>query len=488
MLQKIPHIAAILFGLVMGVLALTAPGTCDGGDSIMHFIIANAAFAHPENFLNHWGKPLFTLLAAPFAYWGFTSMKIFNVIVSAMAIFFTCRIAQMLLIPRVAMIALLMGCAPMYITNALSGLTEPLLALTLSISLWLCLRKQLLWATILVSFTPFMRSEGLIICGVFALYLLFKRQFKLLPLLAAGHIVYGIAGYPCHKDFLWVLRRIPYATLDHVYGSGELFHFVKEIHVVAGRTAFIFLPAGLLYALICAVKYLKNVFAKQNTKSDIPQKHLWGQMSTEEFWLVYGWSIVFIVAHSLFWYLGIFASFGLLRVLIGIMPLLAIISLRGINLLLRPIEYFSPKAANMATFAFAALIAIQPYLMLNWQTHFGLDPLQRGFDSAIKFLGDKPKNNLCYFDLSYGIIALKKDFYDPTQYRSTRDLHDGKPIPDGSIVIWDDWYSVVEAHNPLEKLENDPRLILRKCFEEEEKQYKKIMKVCVFEKRMPTDL
>lgn len=46
-----------------------------------------------------WGKPVFTLLAAPFAYWGFTGIKLFNVALATATLWLTYRSACLLNIP-----------------------------------------------------------------------------------------------------------------------------------------------------------------------------------------------------------------------------------------------------------------------------------------------------------------------------------------------------------------------------------------------------
>ena len=62
-------------------------GTGGSGDSIHHYLYAKYATAHPENFFNHWAKPLYVLLACSFAQFGFVGMKIFNALVALFTIF-----------------------------------------------------------------------------------------------------------------------------------------------------------------------------------------------------------------------------------------------------------------------------------------------------------------------------------------------------------------------------------------------------------------
>ena len=87
----------------------------------------------------------------------------------------------------------------------------------------------------MLSFLPFIRSEGLVILGIITIYLLYNKQWRLLPLLAIGHLVYAVAGYPEYHSFWWVFSKIPYGTLssEH-YGSGDLLYFVNNFHFIMG--------------------------------------------------------------------------------------------------------------------------------------------------------------------------------------------------------------------------------------------------------------
>ena len=58
--------------------SLFVPFETDTGDSVVHYFFARYAFQNPMLFLDHWAKPFFTLLASPFAQFGFSGMKLFN--------------------------------------------------------------------------------------------------------------------------------------------------------------------------------------------------------------------------------------------------------------------------------------------------------------------------------------------------------------------------------------------------------------------------
>lgn len=71
-----------------------------------------------------------------------------------------------------------------------------------------------------------------------------------MPLFITGHIVYGIVGAIFHKDILWVIHKMPYRTLEHVYGKGSLFHFVDQLNLHS-RIAFIWVNGGKFSVLSC---------------------------------------------------------------------------------------------------------------------------------------------------------------------------------------------------------------------------------------------
>ena len=67
--------------IVLCLVAIFTNGTGDAGDSVQHYLFSKSAFKHPELFLDHWAKPIFVLLSAPFAQLGFVGMKIFNCLI-----------------------------------------------------------------------------------------------------------------------------------------------------------------------------------------------------------------------------------------------------------------------------------------------------------------------------------------------------------------------------------------------------------------------
>lgn len=459
----------LLFALVMLGLVFLANGTGDDGDSVNHYLYAHYAFKHPRLLLDHWGKPVFTLLAAPFAYWGFAGIKIFNVLLASLTMWLTYQATRRFNIPNAWVVLLLLGTSPMYITLSLSGLTEPLLGCALLLSLYLSLRGAWAWAAVLMSFTPLMRSEGIIMLGVFAIYLLVKRRYICLPLLLVGQAIYCVVGYPYYGDWLWVLHRIPYATLSSGYGAGELFHFVKHLNEVVSHLGVFWLFVGLLVGFGRVIAYIARRTPFQ----------------AEECWLVYGGFVAFFVAHSLFWYFGIFVSAGLTRVLLSVIPLMAIISLRGINSVVArlPLGNANLRYATLLFLVAATMIVSLSYL--KWERDFMLNPAQQALQQAAKWIGDRyDKEQKTFYDAVYSSIAFDIDNFEDRL--SMRQTQVGGYIEDKSLLIWDDFYARTEGISDLEQLKQDKRFTLLRCFEQGSK-YSYTRQVCLFEKNVTPD-
>ncbi|NNK80780.1 MAG: hypothetical protein HKO93_04710, partial [Flavobacteriales bacterium] len=96
----------LAFVLLVAIVAFTSGGLLDTGDGIAHYQIARFSWSHPELFLHHWGKPLFTLLSSPFAQIGFNGMITFNLICAALTGYYLLKLSKSFSIER-AWVALL---------------------------------------------------------------------------------------------------------------------------------------------------------------------------------------------------------------------------------------------------------------------------------------------------------------------------------------------------------------------------------------------
>lgn len=435
-----------LYALCLGAGIIYFNGTGDSGDSVTHYLFARYAPSHPELYFHHWAKPVFVLLASPFAQFGFAGMKLFNALVTLISIFFTWKIAMDLKLKNAWLVVIACMFSPLYYILTLSGLTEPLFALFTALGIYYYLRQNYMTASIIASFLPFVRSEGLIILGIFGLYILLKRQWKFLPVLLLGSVLYSVAGYFVYHNLLWVFTKIPYATMHSVYGKGSITHFIEQLVNVIGVPCYVLFWLGVVYFL---VKLIKK------------------QLTSELFILIFAGFFAFFIAHSLFWYLGIFNSFGLKRVLIGVMPMTAILCAYGLNFLLSFIPEQKVLLRNITFSLLLAYIVVFPFTdnpaAIKWETDLCLEPRQ---EAAMKLAntiepfrktGSRLLVNDHYFSLIYNI-----DDFDKTK-RETLTTQTFISMHEDDIIIWDS--SFMENESDIKKKELDSAPHLKKIAE-----------------------
>ena len=426
----------VIYLLIAATTIIFFEGTGGSGDSIHHYLFAKFAPLHPELYFNHWAKPLYVLLVSPFAQLGFVGVKIFNAIVSMFTVFFTFKIAQKLNVNNAIFGSIILIFSPLYFTLTFSGLTEPLFALFVSIGIYAVLIHKPIISCFIISFLPFIRSEGLIIIGVFSLYLLLKKDWKLIPYLLVGHIVYSIAGFFVFDDLFWVFNKIPYARMSSTYGSGELSHFFVKMMYVIGVPIYLLFWIGVIIIIYKSIK--KRISIEIKT-------------------LIFLGFFAFFIAHSLFWYLGIFNSMGLKRVLIGVAPLISIISLIGFNFVTE--ELFKSKRILKLIFKGLLIfyILIFPFTSnpaaINWDKDLNLSKDQQAAFQIADFINKRRNSNQCFiFAHPYLSEVLKIDHFDhKKRLELTPDFI--SQAKSGDIVIWENWFAVVEQGITKEHLD-----------------------------------
>ncbi|MEI6020119.1 MAG: hypothetical protein WCR21_03245 [Bacteroidota bacterium] len=403
-------------------------GTGDVGDSIAHYLFAKWAPYHHELYFDHWAKPVFVLLASPFAQFGFVGMKFFNVIINLCTILLTYKLAEHLGLKNSKLILLILLFSPLYYILTFSGLTEPLFALFVALGLYFVHLKKNFTAFTIISFLPYVRSEGLIIIGVFALYGIYQSHWKYLPFLLLGSFVYGIAGYFVYHDVLWVFTKIPYAKLSSVYGNGTLFHFVDKLVNVCGVPIYGMFWIGFLVMIYHSFKSKSNAY------------------TTVLIWFGF---VAFFTAHSLFWYLGIFNSMGLQRVLICMMPMLAIMALYGFNFLTEHLLLSNHKQKFYIQAILVVYIVVFPFTAnpsaINWNKDMRLTQEQRSLIEMAKCLNAKQIHAApILYNHHYISEVLNIDHFDERQHlKITKESVN--QMKSGDVLIWDNKFCPIET-------------------------------------------
>lgn len=456
MLKKIKQneifILLLFYTIVATVILFSFNGTGENGsgDSVLHYLFAKYAINNSALFLDHWAKPVFVLLSFPFAQFGFMGIKLFNVIITFFTLLYTYKVAVSLNLKHPILAPLILLFTPLFFVLTFSGLTEPLFALFTILSTYLFVKKNYLFGAIILSFLPFVRSEGLIIIGVFVFYLLVKKQWKFIPLFTIGHFVYSVIGYFYYHDILWVFNKIPYAKLSSTYGSGKITHFVHQLFYVIGAPIYVLLAIGLLTIVATFI---------------VPTKKLSFNISNI---IILGSFLSFFVAHSLFWYLGIFNSMGLKRVLISVAPFIALIALNGFNFLSENNLLKNNILKTSVKTIFVAGILILPFTgnkaAINWKHDFSLSDSQKLAKECVTYVNTiRNSTSTFVFSDSYLSELLTVNYFDKTIRRPLSSNVLEQP-QSGDIIIWDNWFAVVENGITKEKIMSNNKLTLLKTF------------------------
>jgi hypothetical protein len=429
------------YGLVFLYCIFSSEGTFGGSDSWTHYLFAHYAFAHPSNYLDQWAKPVFTFLASPFAYFGFTAIRLFNTLCALITAWISYRIAKRQ-DPLLAWVSILFTFGiPYFFMSAFSGLTEILFALFVMLGIHLYQLKKTFLSFLVISFLPFVRSEGMLIIPVFGVMALVDRKFLLIPVLLIGSIFFSLIGLLRAGDWKWIFTTNPYARVSgSPYGSGSIFHFVQANEFIAG------IPQVLLFiaALIIFIINIRRLEFDFNFRLMLI--------------LVTGCFFMYFTGHSIFWKLGIFGSAGLTRVMAGIGPCIALIAFYAFRHI-SALKVFQRNWFRIIAVIFIAWIVIIPRQQHKIPVKYNeLEALDVKAAEWIKAQNLRP-GYLAYSD-PFITIPLGTDPFDKNRAGSLTNGISSLKTDTGSLLVWDSHFGPAECGIPFAWLESNPSLSL----------------------------
>lgn len=418
--------------------------TLGGTDNVTHFQTARYAFKYPQLFLDHWGKPVYTALSAPFAYFGFKMAQFFNVIVAAITLLLSYKISKYLYPSGAIFTVVLIAFAPIYFLLMTTCLTEVLFSFVLVASVYFFIQNKFILSAIILSFIPFVRNEGLILFPIFALAFILKRSYFSILFLSSGAIFYSIIGYFVFDDILWIINKFPHSMEDNIYGSGELLHFVKNSNFIFGIPLIIIIVIGLVYWIF-----------------EVSRKI---QLRDENFilFMVIGGSwIAYFSAHSFVWWQGL-SSLGLIRVIGGVIPLAALTGTKGIQFIFEKI-----KNDKVAVVILSIVSVAQIFMFYNQNkvpTKGG--PIENLIYKSAEFVKNEYSDRKIYYFNTEFPFKLDFDPYDQSisNWGIGDKIQPSNSMEFGDILIWDAHFGPNEGRVQLENVVNDPFLEPVKSF------------------------
>lgn len=420
----------------------------DPGDGIMHFFIAQGSWHQPELFLHHWGKPFFILISSPFAQFGFNGMVVFNILLFTSTVLIAFRILSQkgvnnwlqLLFP------LILLSAHDTTETILGGLTEPFFNFSLMLALLLLVEKRFFWLAILVSFMPFMRSEGQLPIVLTVFLLLINKSYKNIPFVFTGFVIYALVGLLVYHDFWWYFTRSAYNMGNSMYGQGTWDHYLISYEHYLGNPGLLVFVAG-----ICCM-------------TAILIKKRWKEYELNAWFFSYGIFAGVIVLHSYFWATGQNGSAGLTRIATQGVPVVLLMSLFYIS----RFSWVKPVIGSSFIFMCAGLMAFSLVKTTNYPKK--ASALEHQLIAAADFMKEQQlTNQMVYYHYPLFSFRYGENPFQPDRkliHYSFADLDTSMKytLKPGDFIVRDSHFGPMEANVQLKDVKRHPELVIVKEF------------------------
>ncbi len=437
---------ALILATLLVVIRFASRGIIERGDGVSHYLIARWCWAHPRLLLDHWGKPLFTLLASPFAHFGHPGLAVFNAVIA----FCTCW-AAMPVLRRAggfaqALFPLLVLLAPLYAMEVVGGMTEPLFGLLTVIVVSLLVQEHCIAAALVASFTPFARPEYIAFLPSVIAWLLLRKQWKAIPLLITGMAVYAFVGWLMLGDALWYFHNDPYRSGPSIYGSGDPWKFTGELDGICGRPLMVLFISGLLLWPLIRWKDKEE----RRTHDAL--------LITTAFP-----SILILAVHMYLWGKGIKGSAGILRVVVTAIPmagLFAAFTIARAGLLIT--RGITMKPAWIVAI-FSGIVVWQ---VIDLQQRHLFPVPANADEEALREAGRildpiLAQGHRLFTTHPFMALCADVDPFDPEHYNMLYGADTlSRRLRNGDVIFWDSELGPNESHVPFDKLMNDPHFAL----------------------------
>jgi len=329
-----------------------------------------------------------------------------------------------------------------------SGLTEAFFALMLIATVYFFITDRFLLTAIIISFVPFVRSEGLMFVFWFMLLLMFKRQYKTLPFVFLGTFFYSILGGVITGDFLWLINDNPYSASSQIYGHGSLFDYVTSVPSTFG---FIVFCLAILGFLTVFAFYFISKFRKEKISNT------W----FNEFFVIGYSAIGYFLFHSIIWWKGWMSVLGDPRFMAAIVPLMAILALKGFNVCLYPVK----KQWLIWTVMLIVSVAMIYFSLKRYLLPVKFQGPDYYVNCALDWMKQNQydKNKIIYYNVLVPVLIDADPFENERLQSSVPDnMNPEIGVEKNTIVIWDGHFSSLEGQLPLQKmLENSNYKLLK---------------------------
>jgi hypothetical protein len=427
----------VVFFIVAVFVIIKTENSFGGGDTFSHYKIAHWAWKHPFLLLDHWGKPLFTLLISPWAQLGMKGARLYNEVMGLLTAVLIWKLSARFSAELRWLAPVLVVFSPIYFISMFTSLTEVTFSFFLVLSLVLFFRDKMIGSAVVLSFLPFVRTEGVVLFALFITAYVMRKHYLAILFLFTGFVVYSLAGFFYYHDFWWVLNQNPYSGgAAAIYGHGSLFHFITKMPKILGYPLILLFLTGIGVMLIRWIK-------KDRLK---PGDSFYFLL------LIPGSFLLYLAAHSFVWWKGMGNSLGLIRVMAAVTPVASLTAFVGLENLLKRLSKFPALFKIVLSSAFMVWIIVVG--VNTYPMNFHLSPTEKLLNQAADFIHQNQldRQKLYYFDpyLAYRLGV------DPYSDKISQWYPKGEDaiaqLPVGAIVVWDAHFGPNEGGAPLEML------------------------------------
>jgi len=193
--------ALTVYGVLSAVPYLT--------DAQGHHLISRYAWKHPQLFLDVWNRPLYTVVTALPASFGFRLNQLVHIGMSTVVIWLTMRLAQRVGVKRTGLIAPLMLAQPAFLSVSWAPMTDQLFLIVFLGACILLIDEHPRVAGLVIGLAPLVRLEGLLLVLLWSV-MLFRRGYRTFVMPWFGLLAWVLAGLPVYGDPLWLFNANPY--------------------------------------------------------------------------------------------------------------------------------------------------------------------------------------------------------------------------------------------------------------------------------------
>ena len=316
-------------------------------DELSHYMYSRFVLQALPLTVQTWHRPIPQWLFALPAQLGHTCTMFFAAGLFLCLLYLTYRIAQLHGIKHAEWIVLLVGLQPILFDLSYACMTEMPAAFMISLSYYYHLKEKHGWSLAFASAVILCRSEMYIFAGLMFLVYAYKREWKILPLVLIGPLLWIGSTTLLSGNILTFFKEWKHFTAIGKFIPGvSLTHYVTNLHTTFGYAQAFLFAAGVLF--IARAK------------------------RTSEFGIIYAAITITIIFHTIagaevFHWTG---SIGELRYITVVGPLFGIVSLYGMSEILEkiksPVGQFAFSILIFGGVVFHCTVTTQPRMWANY--------------------------------------------------------------------------------------------------------------------------